>query len=134
MYPFFRSLLFRLDPEVAHPLTLQAIRFAGNFPPSRWFLTQLFKAPSKPVLAFGLTFKNPVGLAAGYDKDAVAIRGLSALGFGHLEVGTVTPKPQPGNPRPRIFRLPEDKAVINRMGFPGRGAAFMLKSLRGRQS
>ena len=134
MYPFFRSLLFRLDPEVAHQLTLQAIRFAGNFPPSRWFLTQLFKAPSKPVQAFGLTFKNPVGLAAGYDKDAVAIRGLSTLGFGHLEVGTVTPKPQPGNPRPRIFRLPEDEAVINRMGFPGKGAAFMVKSLRGRQS
>ncbi len=134
MYPFFRSLLFHLDPEVAHQLTLQAIRFAGNFPPSRWFLTQLYKAPPKPVRAFGLTFKNPVGLAAGYDKDAVAIRGLSTLGFGHLEVGTVTPKPQPGNPRPRVFRLPEDEAVINRMGFPGKGAAFMVKSLRGRQS
>jgi dihydroorotate dehydrogenase len=134
MYPFFRSLLFRLDPEVAHQLTLQAIRFAGNFPPSRWFLTQLYKVPPKPVHAFGLSFKNPVGLAAGYDKDAVAIRGLSTLGFGHVEVGTVTPKPQPGSPRPRVFRLPEDEAVINRMGFPGRGAAFMLKSLRGRQS
>src|SRR5215212_12084198 len=133
MYPFFRSFLFRLDPEVAHQLTLQAIRFAGNFTPSRWFLSQLFKTSSKPVQAFGLTFKNPVGLAAGYDKDAVAIRGLSTLGFGHLEVGTVTPKPQPGNPRPRVFRLPEDEAVINRMGFPGKGAAFMLKSLRGRQ-
>jgi dihydroorotate dehydrogenase len=134
MYPFFRSLLFRLDPEVAHQLTLQAIRFAGNFPPSRWVLTQLYKAPQKPIRAFGLTFKNPVGLAAGYDKDAVAVRGLSALGFGHVEVGTVTPKAQPGNPHPRIFRLPEDEAVINRMGFPGRGAAFMAKSLRGRQS
>jgi dihydroorotate dehydrogenase len=134
MYPFFRSFLFRLDPELAHQLTLQAIRFAGNFPPSRWFLTQLYKAPPKPVQAFGLTFKNPVGLAAGYDKDAVAIRGLSTLGFGHLEVGTVTPKPQPGNPSPRVFRLPEDQAVINRMGFPGRGARFMVKAVRGRQS
>lgn len=133
MYPFFRSLLFRLDPETAHQLTLQALRFAGNFPPSNWFLTQLYKAPSKPVQAFGLTFKNPVGLAAGYDKNAVAIRGLSTLGFGHVEVGTVTPKPQPGNPRPRVFRLPEDEAVINRMGFPGKGAAFMVKSLNGRQ-
>jgi dihydroorotate dehydrogenase len=133
MYPFFRSLLFRLDPELAHHLTLQAIRFAGNFPPSHWFLTQLFKAPAKPVQAFGLTFKNPIGLAAGYDKDAVAIRGLSTLGFGHVEVGTVTPKPQPGNPRPRVFRLPQDEAVINRMGFPGKGAAFMVKSLNGRQ-
>ena len=134
MYSFFRSLLFRLDPELAHQLTLRAIRFAGNVPTSRWFLTQLYKAPSKPVQAFGLTFKNPVGLAAGYDKDAIAIRGLSTLGFGHVEVGTVTPKPQPGNPRPRVFRLPEEEAVINRMGFPGKGAAFMVKSLRGRQS
>lgn len=133
MYPFFRSLLFRLDPETAHQLTLQAIRVAGNFPPSNWFLTQLYKAPAEPVQAFGLTFKNPVGLAAGYDKNAVAIRGLSALGFGHVEVGTVTPKPQPGNPRPRVFRLAEDEAVINRMGFPGKGAGFMVKSLKGMQ-
>jgi dihydroorotate dehydrogenase len=133
MYPFFRSLLFRLDPELAHQLTLQAIRFAGNVPPSNWFLTQLYKAPAQPVQAFGLTFKNPVGLAAGYDKDAVAVRGLSTLGFGHLEVGTVTPKPQPGNPRPRVFRLPQDEAVINRMGFPGKGAAFMVRSFNRRQ-
>src|SRR5215207_10933012 len=129
MYPFLRSLLFRLDPEVAHQLTLQAIRFAGNFPPSYWFLSRLYKAPPNPVQAFGLTFKNPVGLAAGYDKDAVALRGLSALGFGHLEVGTVTPKPQPGNPRPRVFRLPEEEGVINRMGFPSRGSAYMQKQL-----
>lgn len=134
MYPFFRSLLFRLDPELAHQLTLRTLRVAGNFPPSRWLLSQLFKAPSQPVRAFGLTFRNPVGLAAGYDKDAVAIRGLSSLGFGHVEVGTVTPKPQPGNPRPRVFRLPQDEAVINRMGFPGKGAAFMVRSLKGRQS
>src|SRR5215216_1036515 len=114
MYRFLRPLLFRLDPETAHQLTL-------------------YLAPPKPVSAFGLMFKNPIGLAAGYDKDAVAIRGLSTFGFGHLEVGTVTPKPQPGNPRPRIFRLPEDQTVINRMGFPGKGAAFMLKSLKGKQ-
>ena len=132
MYKFFRSLLFHLDPEIAHQLTLQAIRFAGNFPPSHWLLTQLYKSQSQPVQAFGLTFKNPVGLAAGYDKNAVAVRGLAALGFGHVEVGTVTPKPQPGNSRPRMFRLLEDEAVINRMGFPGKGAAFMVKSLRGR--
>src|SRR5215207_6866745 len=129
MYPFLRSLLFRLDPEVAHQLTLQVIRFAGNFPPSYWLLSRLYKTPSKPVQAFGLTFKNPVGLAAGYDKDAVALRGLSTLGFGHLEVGTVTPKPQPGNPRPRVFRLPQEEAVINRMGFPSHGSASMQKQL-----
>ena len=124
MYRFFRPFLFRLDPETAHQLTLQLLRFAGNFPLSYWFLTQLYKTPSKPVQAFGLTFKNPVGLAAGYDKNGIAIRGLSALGFGHIEVGTVTPKPQPGNPRPRVFRLLEDEAVINRMGFPSKGAEF----------
>jgi dihydroorotate dehydrogenase len=92
-------------------------------------LTQLFKAPVKPVQAFGLTFRNPVGLAAGYDKDALAIRGLAVLGFGHVEVGTVTPRPQPGNPSPRVFRLPEDGAVINRMGFPSRGSEFVQKQL-----
>ncbi len=72
---------------------------------------------------FGLKFKNPIGLAAGYDKDGIAMRGLETLGFGHLEIGTVTPRPQPGNPRPRVFRLVEDQAVINRMGFPGEGAS-----------
>jgi len=125
MYSRIRSLLFRLDPEIAHQLTLQAIRHAGNFPPSNWFLQQLYQAPPKPVQAFGLTFKNPIGLAAGWDKNALAIQGLSALGFGHVEVGTVTPQPQPGNPRPRVFRLPEDKALINRLGFPSRGAAYV---------
>jgi len=129
MYPLFRRLLFHLDPEVAHQLTLQTLRFAGNFPLSNWFINQLYKVPSKPVQAFGLAFKNPVGLAAGYDKDAIAINGLSALGFGHVEVGTVTPRPQPGNPKPRIFRLIEDAAVINRMGFPGKGAEYASRQL-----
>lgn len=134
MYPFFRPLLFRLDPETAHQLTLQMLRVAGSFPLSNWFLRQTYKVPLKPVQAFGLTFKNPVGLAAGYDKDAVAISGLSALGLGHVEVGTVTPKPQSGNPKPRVFRLPKDEAVINRMGFPGKGAEYVAMSLRGERS
>ena len=121
MYSFLRSFLFRLDPEASHQLTLRLLSIAGNFPLSNWFLTRLYKTESKPVQAFGLTFKNPVGLAAGYDKDGVAVRGLAALGFGHVEVGTVTPKPQAGNPRPRVFRLAEDEAVINRMGFPSQG-------------
>ena len=131
MYSLLRSLLFRLDAESAHHLTLHAIRIAGNFPLTHWLLTQLYKTHPKPVRAFGLTFKNPVGLAAGYDKDALAINGLAALGFGHLEVGTVTPRPQPGNARPRVFRLLEDEAVINRLGFPGKGAEFVAMSLRG---
>lgn len=129
IYPFFRSLLFKLDPEVAHHLTLQLVRMAGIVPPSRWLLEWMFSAPPKPVHAFGLTFRNPVGLAAGYDKDGVAVYGLSALGFGHLELGTVTPRPQPGNPKPRVFRLIEEQGVINRMGFPGRGMQYASKQV-----
>ena len=129
MYSFFRPLLFKLDPETAHQLTLQLIRL-GDIQPIGFCLRRIFAAPRKPVEAFGLSFPNPVGLAAGYDKDGVAWRGLSTLGFGHIEVGTVTPLPQPGNPRPRIFRMVEDEAVINRMGFPGKGAEAMVMSLR----
>ncbi|HBG74815.1 MAG: dihydroorotate dehydrogenase (quinone) [Chloroflexi bacterium GWB2_49_20] len=129
MYKYLRPVLFRLDPENAHSLTLNLVRLAGIFPLARWLLQARYAAPDNPVSAFGLTFKNPIGLAAGYDKDGVAVRGLAALGFGHIEVGTVTPRPQPGNPRPRIFRLVEDQAVINRMGFPGRGADFVTRQL-----
>jgi dihydroorotate dehydrogenase len=129
MYPAFRALLFRLDPERAHQLTLLALRIAGGVAPVRWTMQVAFGAPSKPVAAFGLTFKNPVGLAAGYDKDGIAVRGLAALGFGHIEIGTVTPLPQTGNPKPRLFRLVEDEAIINRMGFPSRGSAFVQRRL-----
>ena len=129
MYNTLRPYLFRLAPERAHSVTLKSLRLAGNIPPVRWLLEQQFKAPSKPVEAFGLTFKNPVGIAAGYDKDGTAIRGLSALGFGHVEIGTITLKPQAGNPSPRIFRLLEDEAVINRMGFPSRGSEFVQMEL-----
>jgi dihydroorotate dehydrogenase len=129
MYPFFRKYLFQLDPEQAHGLTLSALRLAGGFAPSRWIMRAMFAAPSKPVHVLGLDFRNPVGLAAGYDKDAVAVRGLAALGFGHIEIGTVTPLPQPGNPKPRLFRLVEDQAIINRMGFPSRGTEFVQMRL-----
>lgn len=129
MYNLLRPLLFRLNPELAHALTLHALSMAGNFLPSRKLLELFFHAPSKPVTVFGLTFKNQIGLAAGYDKDGLAIRGLAALSFGHVEIGTVTPKPQPGNPSPRVFRLVEDGAVINRMGFPSHGAEFMKRQL-----
>ena len=93
-----------LDPERAHRYTLTALRLAGIVTPARWLLGALYSAPSQSVTAFGLTFKNPVGLAAGYDKDGMAVRGLAALGFGHIEVGTVTPLPQPGNPRTSASR------------------------------
>ncbi len=129
MYKLLRSLLFRLDPETAHHLTLQLMRLAGH-QPLMTILQVLYSTAYKPVEAFGLTFKNPVGLAAGYDKDAVALRGLATLGFGHVEVGTVTPRPQPGNPKPRLFRLPEDEAVINRMGFPSQGAEKVMRTIK----
>ena len=131
MYSAIRALLFQLAPETAHALTLYALRGTQVFPPARWTLERFFAAPPKPVTAFGLTFQNPVGLAAGYDKDGIAIRGLSTLGFGHIEIGTVTLRPQYGNPKPRVFRLVKDEAIINRMGFPGRGADFVARSLRG---
>lgn len=128
MYSLLRSLLFRLDPESAHQFTLQLMRI-GGIEPIYSILRAIYSVPSKPVQAFGLTFKNPIGLAAGYDKNAIAIKGLAALGFGHLEVGTVTPKPQPGNARPRLFRLLEDEAVINRMGFPSKGMQYVSDQL-----
>lgn len=130
MYSIFRPFLFRLDPERAHALTIFALRLAGAAPFLNWTLRQMYRAPEKPVEVFGLRFKNPVGLAAGYDKDGVAVAGLAALGFGHVEVGTVTPLAQDGNPKPRVFRLIEDEAVINRMGFPGRGADFVRRRIK----
>jgi len=129
MYNRLRPYLLKLDPEAAHRLTLHALRIVGNSSLSNWLLKLLYKTPSKPVEVFGLTFNNPVGLAAGYDKNALAIQGLAALGFGHVEVGTVTPRPQPGNPKPRVFRLLEDEAVINRLGFPSEGSEFVQMQL-----
>ncbi len=127
-----RPLIFRLDPEQAHDITLQALRMLGAYPFLSHIIKSFYTAHSRthdPVNAFGLTFSNPLGLAAGYDKDGLGWRGLAALGFGHIEIGTVTPKPQPGNPRPRIFRIPEERAVINHMGFPGRGSNFVANQL-----
>jgi dihydroorotate dehydrogenase len=124
-----KPLLFKLDPEAAHQLTLRLLQL-GGLKPFQLILRALYSAPQKPVSAFGLTFPNPVGLAAGYDKDGRALRGLAALGFGHLEIGTVTPGPQPGNARPRVFRLSEDEGVINRLGFPSRGAAQVVENVQ----
>ncbi len=129
MYSLVRAFLFRLDPERAHNLTLSALSVAGAISPARWLLQAMYGAQPRPVAAFGLTFKNPVGLAAGYDKDAQAVRALAAWGFGHVEVGTVTPLPQPGNPKPRVFRLLEDEALVNRLGFPSRGSAYVQRRL-----
>ncbi len=132
LYDRIRPLLFRLEPEDVHGLTLRLLALAGALPPVRAFFQRIFRSadPSLRTRAFGLDFPNPVGMAAGYDKDGRAMAGLACLGFGHLELGTVTPRAQPGNPRPRIFRLPEDQGVINRMGFPNEGAEPLLRRLR----
>ncbi len=129
MYKTLRPLLFKLDPEDVHALTLDTLNNTRYIFGAQWLLKQIFNAPPKPVEAFGLTFPNPVGLAAGFDKNAAAVRSLSTLGFGHIEVGTVTPLAQPGNPEPRVFRLPEDEAIINRMGFPSKGSTKVVKNL-----
>lgn len=135
LYRALRPLLFRLDPETAHGLTLRFLRTFASLPGAEHWLRRTFapRFPGAPVDAFGLRFRHPLGLAAGYDKDGVCLTGLGALGFGHIEVGTVTPEPQPGNPRPRLFRLVEDEALVNRMGFPSRGAEDVVRRLRGRR-
>ena len=123
-YEMIRDQLFKMEPEEAHALTLRALKLAGAVPPARWLLEAYFRAPQKPVTVMGLQFKNQVGLAAGYDKDGAALAGLGTLGFGHIEMGTVTSRPQPGNPQPRVFRLVPEQGVINRMGFPSLGTEF----------
>jgi len=128
-YQFFRPLLFRLNPESAHILSIYLMYLAGEIRSINKILGRMFAVPFLPVQEFGLKFSNPIGLAAGYDKDGYGWRGLACLGFGHIEVGTVTPEPQAGNPKPRLFRLPEEEGLINRMGFPGKGAEFVLKQI-----
>lgn len=127
---FFRTVFRRMDPERAHHLAFVVIRLLPGF-------LKGFSRPDRSLAvdALGVRFPSPFGLAAGFDKEAAGIRGLSVLGFGHVEVGTITALPQPGNPRPRLFRLIPDRAVINRMGFNNAGAeaaARRLQKVRGR--
>ena len=117
-----RRILFRLPPETAHELALHSLPFL----PSR-LIANRFSDPALKIERFGLSFPNPVGLAAGFDKNGIALQPLAALGFGHIEAGTVTYHAQPGNPRPRLFRLSEDQALINRAGFNNEGAAAFAK-------
>ena len=130
MYPLlFRVVLSRLDPEFAHHAAMAVIRVLG-VPPFSRVARWLTAAPEdQRVHALGLDFPSPFGIAAGFDKNAVGVRGLAALGFGHVEVGTITAIPQDGNPRPRLFRLIPDRAVINRMGFNNAGADAAAKRL-----
>ena len=122
LYELARPGLFALSGEQSHDLTLAMLRRgAGHLWPGC--------VPAKPVSVMGIDFPNPVGLAAGLDKNGDCIRGLAALGFGFLEIGTVTPRPQPGNPKPRLFRLPPAKALINRMGFNNQGLDYLMRSV-----
>lgn len=127
LYPLLRPLLFALDAETAHEVTLKLLNAA--------YITSLSKllyptAKDNPINVMGLNFKNSVGLAAGLDKNGDYIDALAALGFGFIEIGTVTPRPQPGNPKPRLFRLPEQLAIINRMGFNNLGIDHLLAQVK----
>ena len=133
-YRAVRPLLFGADPESIHHVTLAALRIAGGSAAGRAVCALASGVSTRdsgraPIELMGLRFRNPVGLGAGFDKDGLAIRGWAALGFGFVELGTVTPRPQPGNPRPRLFRLPADEALINRMGFNNLGADALARRI-----
>ena len=129
MYGLVRSLLFLLPPEVSHDLSLETIDVA-----ERLKLLSVVKKPVKqPVKLWNLEFANPVGLAAGLDKSGDHFNGLGELGFGFIEIGTVTPRPQPGNPKPRLFRLPEHQAIINRYGFNNLGVDHLVERVKHRR-
>ena len=131
-YGLLRPLLFTLDPERAHTLSIAALEALGHMPRGLARVARRYTAHD-PRLAqdfWGLHFANPVGLAAGYDKDARAAAALPALGFGFIEIGTITPRPQPGNPKPRLFRIPEARAIVNRMGFNNEGVDRLLENVR----
>lgn len=136
MYPLIRNLLFRFPPENIHYRVMKGLRFLHKLPLGGSLLRAAFdnKTAGLERQVFGLTFKNPVGLAAGFDKDAKYIKELSSLGFGFVEIGTLTPLAQPGNDQPRLFRLPADKALINRMGFNNEGVAAAATRLKQRPS
>ncbi|MEN3977976.1 quinone-dependent dihydroorotate dehydrogenase [Acinetobacter sp. CWB-B33] len=124
LYSLARPLLFSLAPERAHELTLSLLKSSHKMGLMRQAVAE------KPVTCMGIEFPNPVGLAAGLDKNGAYIDALAAQGFGFIEIGTITPKPQPGNPEPRLFRLPEAKAIINRMGFNNDGVDQLIKNVK----
>ncbi len=127
-----RPLLFLIDPETIHNLVSGGLKFFFSIPGIPHFISRVFtvKHDSLKRQVFGLAFSNPVGMAAGFDKEARLYNHLKHFGFSHVEIGTVTPESQPGNPRPRLFRIPKDKAMINRMGFNNRGVAEVVKNLK----
>ena len=130
LYSSLRTLLFQLDPETAHDWTLLLLRQAFNSPLGKLGGLIPLPRPTAPRRVMGLDFPNPVGLAAGLDKNGECIRAWQALGFGFIEIGTVTPRPQSGNPKPRMFRLPAARALINRMGFNNKGVDYLVEQVR----
>ena len=135
MYHIIRTILFKIDAEKVHYRVMKWLTIACSIPPIRNILKAFFvyRHPSLERTVWGIKFPNPVGLAAGFDKDAKYTDQLACLGFGFIEIGTVTPRPQPGNPKPRLFRLPADNALINRMGFNNDGASDAARRLSGRK-
>lgn len=129
-----RPFLFLFPPEKVHYWSMDSLMFLCKMAPTRWLIQKLFSSSTQgpEVAVAGLAFKNPIGLAAGFDKDARYLHALVCLGFGHVEVGTVTPKAQAGNDKPRLFRLPEDQGLINRMGFNNGGLEAMVERLKHR--
>ncbi|NKF51488.1 quinone-dependent dihydroorotate dehydrogenase [Shewanella sp. WXL01] len=125
-YKLAQKVMFQMDPEVAHNIAIGSLKMTGNNPLNCFYRQTVKPAP---VECMGLTFPNPVGLAAGLDKDGESIDAFHAMGFGHIEVGTVTPRPQPGNDQPRLFRLKPAKGIINRMGFNNKGVDNLVRNL-----
>ena len=126
-YPAIRKVLFQFNPETIHELTIKGLKSTGSTPFSAFYKQCVAK---KPVNVMGIDFPNPLGLAAGLDKDGECIDAFAAMGFGFVEIGTVTPRPQPGNDKPRMFRLPEANAIINRMGFNNKGVDYLVSQVR----
>lgn len=130
MYQHIRDVLFRFDAETSHELSLDMLGAAERLRLLGLFTT---KVPSNPVQVMGLTFENPVGLAAGLDKNGDYFNALGSLGFGFVEIGTITPRPQPGNVQPRLFRIPDAHAIINRMGFNNKGVDHLVEQVKNRR-
>ena len=136
IYPIIRNTLFLLPPETAHNVSMKGLDLVAALPGINTLMRNHFQVqdPSLSKTVFGLHFPNPVGLGAGFDKNAAHLDALDLLGFGFVEIGTVTPKPQAGNAQPRLFRIPDQKALINRMGFNNDGVEAIAKRLKERKS
>ncbi|MCE2743100.1 MAG: quinone-dependent dihydroorotate dehydrogenase [Fluviicola sp.] len=136
MYKLIRKILFKFDPEKIHYFTANSISFLLKIPGMKFIWKKMYQLDDKRLEkeVFGIKFKNPVGLAAGFDKNASMYNQLAHFGFGFIEIGTVTPKGQPGNDKPRLFRLKEDEAIINRMGFNNDGTEVVIENLKNKRT